>query len=65
MDVVKQAIDALKGSIVIASEKGAGSTISLTLPLTLAIIDGLLVRIGEDFFVFPLSAGEGMHRVEQ
>lgn len=56
MDVVKQAIDALKGSIVIASEKGAGSTISLTLPLTLAIIDGLLVRIGEDFFVFPLSA---------
>lgn len=56
MDVVKQAIDALKGSIVIASEKGAGSAISLTLPLTLAIIDGLLVRIGEDFFVFPLSA---------
>lgn len=56
MDVVKQAIDALKGRIDIASQKGFGSTISLTLPLTLAIIDGLLVRIGEDFFVFPLSA---------
>jgi two-component system, chemotaxis family, sensor kinase CheA len=56
MDVVKQAIDALKGTIDISSQKGTGTTITLTLPLTLAIIDGLLVRVGADFFVFPLSA---------
>jgi two-component system, chemotaxis family, sensor kinase CheA len=56
MDVVKQAMEALKGTIDIASLKGSGTTITLTLPLTLAIIDGLLVRIGSDFFVIPLSA---------
>ncbi|MGO9014489.1 MAG: chemotaxis protein CheA [Dissulfurispiraceae bacterium] len=55
MDVVKQAIDALRGTIDISSQKGIGTTITLKLPLTLAIIDGLLVRIGEDHFVLPLS----------
>src|SRR5208282_958297 len=55
MDVVKQAIDALRGTIDISSNKGTGTTITLKLPLTLAIIDGLLVRIGEDHFVLPLS----------
>lgn len=56
MDVVKQAIEALKGTIEVESVRGRGTTISLSLPLTLAIIDGLLVKIGGDFFVFPLSA---------
>ncbi len=56
MDVVKKNIDALRGSIEIKSAKGTGTTIVLKLPLTLAIIEGLLVRIGEDFFVLPLSA---------
>jgi two-component system chemotaxis sensor kinase CheA len=56
MDVVKQAIDALRGTIDISSQKGLGTTITLKLPLTLAIIDGLQVRIGEDHFVLPLSA---------
>ncbi len=58
MDVVKQAIDSLRGQIEISSRKGEGSTITLKLPLTLAIIEGLLVKIAEDFFVFPLSAVE-------
>lgn len=58
MDVVKRAIDALRGSIEIHSKKGAGTTITLKLPLTLAIIEGLLVRIGGDHFVVPLSAVE-------
>ena len=58
MDVVKQAIEGLRGHIEIGSKKGEGSTITLKLPLTLAIIEGLLVRIAEDFFVFPLSAVE-------
>ena len=58
MDVVKREIDALRGSIEITSEKGKGTTITLALPLTLAIIDGLLVETGEDRFVLPLSLVE-------
>ncbi len=56
MDVVRRNIDALQGSIAIASTKGVGTIITLRLPLTLAIIDGLLVKIAEDHFVMPLSA---------
>ncbi len=55
MDVVKKAIESFRGEIDIQSEKDKGTTITLKLPLTLAIIDGLLVRIGEDHFVLPLS----------
>jgi two-component system chemotaxis sensor kinase CheA len=55
MDVVKQAIEALRGTIEITSRQGEGTTIIMSLPLTLAIIDGFLTRIGDDHFVFPLS----------
>ncbi len=58
MDVVKRAIEALRGSVEISSLKGAGTTITLKLPLTLAIIEGLLVRIGEEHFIIPLSVVE-------
>jgi two-component system, chemotaxis family, sensor kinase CheA len=58
MDVVKRAIDGLRGSIEVRSEKGTGTTVTLKLPLTLAIIDGLLVKVGEGFFILPLSAVE-------
>jgi two-component system chemotaxis sensor kinase CheA len=58
MDVVKKGIDGLNGSIVITSKIDVGTTITLKLPLTMAIIDGLLVRIAESFFVLPLSAIE-------
>ena len=58
MDVVRRAIDALRGNIDIASQPGQGSQITLRLPLTLAIIDGLLVRVGEGRYVIPLSAIE-------
>ncbi len=56
MDVVKRAIEALRGSLKIDSEKGLGTTITLKLPLTLAIIDGLLMKIGKTHFVIPLSS---------
>lgn len=58
MDVVRQAIDALRGSIEVRSEEGRGTTFSIQLPLTLAIIDGLLIDIGADHYVLPLSAVE-------
>jgi two-component system, chemotaxis family, sensor kinase CheA len=58
MDVVKRNIDALQGSIETESIEGAGTTITLKLPLTLAIIDGLLVKVEDSFYVMPLSAIE-------
>jgi len=58
MDVVKKGIDSLHGSIDIDSKKGIGTTITLKLPLTLAIIEGLLVNIGQEHFALPLSVVE-------
>jgi two-component system chemotaxis sensor kinase CheA len=58
MDVVKRSIEALRGSIDVSSQRGMGTTITLKLPLTLAIIDGLLVKVGEGHYVLPLSIVE-------
>lgn len=58
LDVLKRAIENLRGDIDVSSHKGHGTTITLTLPLTLAIIEGLLVRISDEHFVIPLSAVE-------
>lgn len=58
MDVVKRGIDSLRGSIGVDSVRGAGTTITLKIPLTLAIIDSLLVKIGKDHFVLPLASVE-------
>jgi two-component system chemotaxis sensor kinase CheA len=55
MDVVRQRVDALRGTIDVASKPGEGTQVTLRLPLTLAIIDGLLVSVGRDFFVLPLA----------
>ncbi|MFZ5761327.1 MAG: chemotaxis protein CheA [Thermodesulfobacteriota bacterium] len=56
MDVVKSTVEGLKGSVSVhSSEKGKGTVITITLPLTLAIIDGLLVRVEDTCFVLPLS----------
>ncbi len=56
MDVVRQNIRALGGRIEITSRPGRGSTFSLILPLTLAILDGLTVRVGRETYVFPLAS---------
>jgi two-component system chemotaxis sensor kinase CheA len=56
MDVVKKQIDSLRGTLKLASEQGQGSRVALFLPLTLAIIEGLIVEIGADQFIIPMSA---------
>jgi two-component system chemotaxis sensor kinase CheA len=55
MDVVQRSIDALRGTLSVASTPGRGTSITLKIPLTLAIIDGLLVEAGGAYFVLPLS----------
>ena len=56
MDVVKRNIEKLRGKIEITSVVGAGSTFKIKLPLTMAIIDGLVVRVGEDRFILPSTS---------
>ena len=56
MDVVRSNIEALRGSVAIESTEGEGSCIEIRLPLTLAIIDGFLVGVGDSRFIFPLDA---------
>ncbi|MEF2231012.1 MAG: chemotaxis protein CheA [Pseudodesulfovibrio sp.] len=58
MDVVKRAIDSLRGSIDIDSKAGKGTTITIRLPLTLAIIDGLQIQVADGYYVIPLSLVE-------
>ncbi len=58
MDVVKRAIDSLRGRIEIESEPDKGTSIIIRLPLTLAIIDGLQVKVADEYFVIPLSLVE-------
>lgn len=66
MDVVKKNIQALNGSVEIKSQKHQGSTITIRLPLTLAILDGQLVRVGGNIYVFPLvSIVESMQYREE
>jgi len=56
MDVVKRTIDGLRGSIELSTDPGKGTTATLRLPLTLAIIDGMLIRVGNGRYTIPLSA---------
>ena len=56
MDVVRRSVEALRGTIEIASKPGAGTSVTLRLPLTLAIIDGLLVCVGDAYYVLPLAS---------
>ncbi len=58
MDVVKRAIDSLRGSIDISSRRGIGTVITIRLPLTLAIIETLLVKAAGESYVMPLSLVE-------
>lgn len=56
MDVVRQNIEKLRGKIEIESELGEGSTFKILLPLTMSIVDGLIVKVGDDRFVLPIPS---------
>jgi two-component system, chemotaxis family, sensor kinase CheA len=56
MDVVRRNIEQLRGRVEIASEKGHGSTFSICLPLTLAIIDGMVLKVANERFILPTIA---------
>lgn len=53
MDVVKRSIDSLRGQVEIATQPGKGSVFTIRLPLTLAIIDGMVIRVGKERFIIP------------
>ena len=55
MDVVKRNITAMGGVVDIRSGKGFGTTISISLPLTLAILDGMSIKVGEEVYILPLG----------
>ncbi|WP_377704179.1 chemotaxis protein CheA [Pseudoduganella sp. UC29_71] len=55
MDVVKRNIAAMGGTVDIRSAKGFGTTISISLPLTLAILDGMSIKVGEEIYILPLG----------
>jgi two-component system, chemotaxis family, sensor kinase CheA len=56
LDVVRRNVDALSGAIHVESHKGQGTTFTIRLPLTLAIIDGFAVKVGTESYVIPLSS---------
>jgi two-component system chemotaxis sensor kinase CheA len=56
MDVVKRNIISLGGTVNIQSMEGAGTTITVSLPLTLAILDGMSIKVGDETYILPLSS---------
>ncbi len=56
MDVVKKAVEKLRGKVDVSSEAGKGSIFTIRLPLTLAIIDGIIVRVGVERYIIPTIA---------
>jgi two-component system, chemotaxis family, sensor kinase CheA len=56
MDVVRQRVESLRGTVDVASRTGSGTTVTMRLPLTLAIIDGLLIGVDDACFVLPMAS---------
>ncbi len=56
LDVVKKQIEKLNGSVTVWSRKGVGTTLSIRLPLTLAIIQGLLIKVGKEIYAIPITS---------
>jgi two-component system chemotaxis sensor kinase CheA len=65
MDVVRRNVASLRGNVLIRSEKGKGSTFTIVLPLTMAIIDGMLAKVGDETYIIPtLSIMESLRPTE-
>jgi len=64
-DVVKRNIEALRGKVEITSKKGKGTTFAVRLPLTLAIIDGMLLRVGKERYILPTTTIREAFRPEK
>lgn len=64
MDVVKRKVSDIRGTVSVTSELGVGTTITISLPLTLSIIDGMLVRIADVDYIIPLSVIDTIFAVE-
>lgn len=65
LDVVKTMIEKLKGTVTVTSEKGKGSKFSICIPLTLAIIQGLLVKVGREIYSIPIASVIESRRIPQ
>ena len=64
LDVVKTQIEKINGTVLVTSEHGKGTKFSIRLPLTLAIIQGLLVRVGKEVYSIPIASVIESHRVK-
>jgi two-component system chemotaxis sensor kinase CheA len=65
MDVVQKVIDSLRGKVSISSQEGHGTTLTIALPLTLAIIDGMVVEVGRERFILPTISVAETLRADQ
>lgn len=64
LDVVKRQIEKLNGTVTVSSQKGKGTRFIIKLPLTLAIIQGLLVRVGKETYSIPITSVIESHRIK-
>lgn len=64
LDVVRKQIEKLNGTVSVYSEKGSGSIFTIKLPLTLAIIQGLLVKVGTEIYAIPITSVVDSHRIK-
>lgn len=65
LDVVRKQIEKLNGTVSIWTEKGKGSKFTIRLPLTLAIIQGLQVRVGNEIYAIPITSVNESHRIQK
>ncbi len=64
LDVVKRQIEKLNGTVTVWSEKGVGTRFTIKIPLTLAIIQGLLVKVGKEMYAIPITSVIDSHRIK-
>jgi two-component system, chemotaxis family, sensor kinase CheA len=64
LDVVKRQIEKLNGNVAVSSQRGKGTRFTIKLPLTLAIIQGLLVRVGREIYSIPITSVIESHRIK-